>query len=52
MSSHLRVFGRAAKASARELVARGLTGVVASDAHDCKFRPPSLRGSYGLLSDQ
>jgi hypothetical protein len=52
MSSDLGVFGRAAKASARELMARGLTGVVASDAHDCKLRPPSLRGSYSLLADQ
>ena len=50
--SHLGVFGRAAKASAQELMARGLTHVVASDAHDCKFRPPSLREAYGLLADQ
>jgi protein-tyrosine phosphatase len=47
--SHLGVFWRSTKASAQELVARGLTRVVASDAHDCKFRRPSLELAHEIL---
>jgi protein-tyrosine phosphatase len=35
-------FGPVAKASAWDLIRRGLVHVIASDAHDCKHRPPVL----------
>jgi protein-tyrosine phosphatase len=49
--SYLGVFGKAAKACANELMHRGLTHFVASDAHDVKARTPSLREAYTLLAD-
>lgn len=45
-------FGKAAKRCANELMHRGLTHFVASDAHDLKFRTPSLHEAYVLLADQ
>jgi protein-tyrosine phosphatase len=49
--SFMGVFGKAAKACANELMHRGLTHFVASDAHDVKMRTPSLREAYDLLAD-
>ena len=43
-------FGKRAKACADELVERGLVHFVASDAHDCKFRSPSLSEAYRYLA--
>jgi len=43
-------FGRAAKASAGELMARGLVHFIASDAHDTRHRTPNLRDAYALLA--
>jgi len=50
--SYLGVFGKPAKSSAYELLERGLTHFVASDAHDCRFRPPSLHDAYTALADR
>jgi Capsular polysaccharide biosynthesis protein len=41
--SFLGRFGKQAKAFADRLLYRGLVHIVASDAHDTKYRPPSLR---------
>jgi protein-tyrosine phosphatase len=46
------VFGRAAKASAFEITGRGLTHIVASDAHDVRFRTPNLREAYAVLAER
>jgi protein-tyrosine phosphatase len=46
------VFGKRAQVCAEELVRRGLTHFVASDAHDCSHRPPSLAEAYQYLADQ
>jgi protein-tyrosine phosphatase len=35
-------FGRSAKSASDELMRRGLVHFLASDAHDCTYRPPSL----------
>lgn len=43
-------FGKAARASANELLTRGLVHFIASDAHDCVRRPPSLREAYDRLA--
>jgi protein-tyrosine phosphatase len=43
-------FGKPAKACAHELVKRRLVHFVATDAHDCKHRPPSLREAYASLA--
>ena len=43
-------FGKAARASADELLQRGLVHFIASDAHDCVRRPPSLREAYDRLA--
>jgi protein-tyrosine phosphatase len=51
-ASHTGLFGRKAQASARELLTRGLTHFIASDAHDRKVRRPSLKESYGQLADE
>ena len=48
--SYLGVFGKKPRACARELLERGLTHFVASDAHDCEFRNPSLREAYDALA--
>lgn len=44
--SFLGRFGRAAAKTADELMARNLVHVVASDAHDLRFRSPVLRPAY------
>jgi protein-tyrosine phosphatase len=45
-------FGKSAKRCAHELMHRGLTHFVASDAHDLTFRTPSLREAYAVLADR
>lgn len=45
-------FGREVKASAREMMARGLVHFIASDAHDTRHRPPNLSDAYALLARQ
>jgi protein-tyrosine phosphatase len=50
-ASYIGTFGKAAQRCANELMHRGLTHFVASDAHDLQFRTPSLREAYGLLAD-
>ena len=45
-------FGKAAQRCANELMHRGLTHFVASDAHDVRIRTPSLREAYDLLADE
>ena len=49
-SSLTGLFGKRPKAYADQLVARGLAHFVASDAHDLKFRPPTLEGAYQYLA--
>ena len=44
-------FGKAAQSCAEALMRRGLVHFIASDAHDCKHRPPSLREAYDALSN-
>ena len=44
--SFLGSFGKQAKTFADRLLQRGLVHIVASDAHDAKYRPPSLKGAY------
>jgi protein-tyrosine phosphatase len=44
--SFLGRFGKQAKAFADRLLQRGLVHIVASDAHDTKHRPPSLKEAY------
>lgn len=51
-ASHTGLFGKRAQASAQELLRKGLTHFIASDAHDCKVRHPSLREAYGQLADE
>jgi protein-tyrosine phosphatase len=51
-ASYTGLFGRAAKTCAHELIERGLTHFVASDAHDGRTRTPSLREAYTLLADR
>jgi len=46
------VFGKRADVCAEELVRRGLAHFVASDAHDCHHRPPSLAEAYQFLTDK
>jgi len=50
-SSYTGLFGRRVKACADELMTRGLTHFVASDAHDCRFRTPSLGEAYARLAE-
>ena len=45
-------FGKQAKAFAELLLTRGLVHIVASDAHDLKHRPPSLKESYEFVSKE
>src|SRR5438034_11077622 len=42
-------FGKQAKVFADRLLERGLVHIVASDAHDMKYRPPSLKEAYEYL---
>jgi protein-tyrosine phosphatase len=51
-SSYTGLFGKRARACAAELLKRGLTHFVASDAHDCVLRPPNLRDAYALLAEE
>ena len=44
-------FGKPARSTAAELVARGLVHVVASDAHDTVRRPPNLQAAYERLAN-
>ena len=50
--SYVGTFGKAVKQSANEMMHRGLTHFVASDAHDVQFRSPSLHEAYTLLADE
>ena len=43
-------FGKAAQRCSGDLLRRGLVHVVASDAHDCVQRPPTLRSAYEELA--
>ena len=45
-------FGKAARQCTNELMHRGLTHFVASDAHDVHFRSPSLLEAYTLLATE
>jgi len=48
--SFLGGFGKHAKTFADRLLDRGLVQIVASDAHDSKYRPPSLQEAYEYVS--
>lgn len=43
-------FGKQAKAFADRLLEQGLAHIVASDAHDTKHRPPSLKEAFAYVS--
>jgi len=49
-ASFLGRFGKQAKAFADRLLQQGLVHIVASDAHDAKHRPPSLKEAYEYVS--
>jgi protein-tyrosine phosphatase len=42
-------FGKPAQAFCRDLLDRGLVHFVASDGHDCEYRPPRLDQAYAWL---
>jgi protein-tyrosine phosphatase len=44
--SFLGRFGRSAKSASRKLIERGLVHFLASDAHDCTYRPPLLEEAW------
>ena len=48
--SFLGRFGKQSKQFADRLLHRGLIHIVASDAHDAKYRPPSLKQAYEYVS--
>jgi protein-tyrosine phosphatase len=48
--SFLGRFGKQAKAFADLLLYRGMVHIVASDAHDTKYRPPSLKEAHEYVS--
>jgi protein-tyrosine phosphatase len=48
--SFLGRFGKQAKLFADRLLHKGLVHIVASDAHDTKYRPPSLQQAYEYVS--
>ena len=50
--SFLGRFGRQAKTFADLLLQRGLVHIVASDGHDTKHRPPSLKEAYEYVSKE
>src|SRR5262245_56254422 len=50
-ASHTGLFGRRAQASAHEMLKRGLTHFIASDAHDVNVRRPSLKEAFEQLAD-
>jgi protein-tyrosine phosphatase len=43
-------FGKTAQRFAQELVRRGIVAIIASDAHDCVHRPPSLSAAYEAMT--
>jgi len=43
-------FGKAAQNCCRDLLDRGLAHFVASDAHDCEYRPPRLDQAFAWLA--
>lgn len=43
-------FGKKAAAFSKELLDQNLCHFIASDAHDCEFRPPSLKEAYTWLT--
>ncbi len=45
-------FGRKARAFSQELLKRGMVHFVASDAHDCKNRPPRLDDAFTWVSGE
>ncbi len=49
--SFLGRFGKHAKAFADTLLRKGLAHIVASDAHDTRFRPPSLKEAYHYVAE-
>lgn len=49
-ASFLGRFGRQAKGFADRLLQQGLVHIVASDAHDTKYRPPSLKEAHEYVS--
>jgi protein-tyrosine phosphatase len=51
-SSYTGLFGKRVRACADDLLRRGLTHFVASDAHDCKYRTPNLQDAYVRLADE
>lgn len=51
-ASFLGAFGTNAKKSAQTMLTRGLTHVIASDAHDTRNRTPNLRDAYVRLADE
>jgi protein-tyrosine phosphatase len=48
--SFLGRFGKQARRFADQLLERNLVQIVASDAHDTKYRPPSLKEAYEYVS--
>jgi hypothetical protein len=48
----LLLFGKQARACADDLLRRGLTHFVASDARDGKFRTPNLHEAYARLAEE
>jgi protein-tyrosine phosphatase len=50
--SFLGRFGPAAKHAADELMRAGLVHFIASDAHDCRDRPPDLSRAYQYISSK
>jgi protein-tyrosine phosphatase len=50
--SFLGRFGKAAKAFADQLLLKGLAHIVASDAHDTKYRPPLLTEAYQYVAKE
>jgi len=45
-------FGKQAQRFARELLRRGLVQIIASDAHDCVYRPPALNAAYEAMAHE
>ena len=48
--SFLGRFGKQAKVFADRLLLKGMVHIVASDAHDAKYRPPSLKEAYEYVA--
>lgn len=45
-------FGKQVQRVAHDLVRRGLVHIIASDAHDCVHRPPSLNAAYEAMANE